>query len=88
MKDEEGYRAVFTEQSSSACQMAAARFLDTISKLPRMAGETSGAILAHIQVNMTESPRLLRLPEEEGLEMWVRIPENCDIIEDPALLVE
>ena len=34
VKDEEGHRAVFTEQGASASQMAAAKFLDTISKLP------------------------------------------------------
>ena len=30
VKDEEGYRAVFTEQGASASQMAAAKLLDTI----------------------------------------------------------
>ena len=33
VKDEEGYRAVFTEQGALASQMAAATFLDTISEL-------------------------------------------------------
>ena len=40
VKDEEGYRAVFTEQGASASRMAAAKFLDTFSKLVGMAGET------------------------------------------------
>ena len=34
VKDKAGYRAVFTEQRASASQMAAAKFLDTILKLP------------------------------------------------------
>ena len=46
VKDEGGYRAVFTEHGVSASQMAAARFLDAISKLLGMAGETSDAISA------------------------------------------
>ena len=33
VKDEEGYRAVFAAQGASASHMAAATFLDTISKL-------------------------------------------------------
>ena len=48
VKDEEGHRAVFTEQGASA--MAAAKFLDTIFKLLRMAGETSDAISAYTHV--------------------------------------
>ena len=33
VKDEEGYGAIFTEQGASASQVAATKFLDTISKL-------------------------------------------------------
>ena len=36
VKDEEGYRAVFTEQGASASQTAEAKFLDTISKLKQV----------------------------------------------------
>ena len=46
VKDEEGHRAVFTEQGASGSQMAAAKFMDTSSKLPGMTGETSDAISA------------------------------------------
>ena len=53
VKDEEGYRAVFAEPGASASQMAAAIFLDSISKLLGMAGETSDAIAAYTQVKMT-----------------------------------
>ena len=34
LEDEEGYRAVLTEQSASASQMAASRFLGAIAKTP------------------------------------------------------
>ena len=39
IKDDRGYRAVFAEQGASASQVAAATFLDTISKLLGMACE-------------------------------------------------
>ena len=94
VKDEEGYRAVFTEQGSSASQMAAARFLNTISKVRGMAGETSDAIsAAYTQAKMTEAPRLLRLPKEECPEIWIRIPQrnrpkSWDKIDDPVVSLE
>ena len=55
VKDEEGDRAVFTVQGASVSQMAAAEFLDTISELPGMAGETSDAIAAYTEVQMTDA---------------------------------
>ena len=89
VKDEGRYRAVFTEQGVSVSQMAAAKFLDAMSKLLGMAGETSDAISAYTRVKMTEAPRLLRMPKEECPEMWIRIPPRqiptgWDNIEDPS----
>ena len=43
VKDEEGHRAVFAEQGASSAQMPTAKFLDTLSKHPGVAGETSDA---------------------------------------------
>ena len=60
VKDEEGYRAILSEPRPSASQMAVAKFLDTISMLPGVTGETRDAILACTQVKMIEAPRLLR----------------------------
>ena len=60
-KDEEGYKAVFTEQGASASPVAAATFLDTLSKLLGMAGQTSDAMSVYTQVKMTEASRLLRI---------------------------
>ena len=39
VKDDSGSYAVFTEQGSSASQMAAATVMDVIAKLPRCAGQ-------------------------------------------------
>ena len=34
IKDEEGFKAVFTEQSTSSAHMAATKFLDAIARFP------------------------------------------------------
>ena len=47
------------------------KLLDTISKLLGMAGETSDAGSAYTRV---KTPWLVRLPEEECPEIWIRIP--------------
>ena len=93
VQDEEGYRAAFAEQDTSASQMKGAKFLDTISKRPGMARATSDAISAYTQVKMTEAPRLLRLPEEECPEILIRIqprqrPTTWKNIEDPVVHLE
>ena len=50
-KDDGGHKAVFMEQGVSASPVAAARSLDTISKLPGMAGEVNDAVSARTQVH-------------------------------------
>ena len=44
MKDETDFHAVFTEQGASASQMAAAKFLDTIVRMPGMGGQGADAV--------------------------------------------
>ena len=46
----------YKEQGASASQMAAAKFLNTLWKLPGMAGETSDALSAYAQVNWPKLP--------------------------------
>ena len=60
VKDESGFYAAFTEQGASASQMAAAKFLDTIARMPGMKGEASDAVSAYTQVFMAEASRHLR----------------------------
>ena len=89
VKDEEGYRAVFADHGASASQVAAAKFLDTTSKLLGMGAETSDAISAYTEVIMTEAPRLLRMPKEDCPEIWIRIlprqrPKGWNNIEDSS----
>ena len=56
VEDESGYKAVFTEQGASASQMAATKFLQTISRISGVAGEAIGAVAAYTQVKMTDAP--------------------------------
>ena len=67
VKDEEGHKTAFTEQGATVSQTAEARFLDTISKLPDLAGEKSDAVSVYTQVKMTGARSLLRLPTDERL---------------------
>jgi hypothetical protein len=53
VKDETGQFAVFTEQGASASHMAAAKFMDAISRMPGNSGEDSDAVGAY-----TQAPRL------------------------------
>ena len=69
VQDESGHRALFTEDGASASQKAAARFVDTISRLPDMGGEANDAVLACTQVHRSEAPRVPRLPEKECLKV-------------------
>ena len=47
VKDNSGSYAVFTEQGSSASQMAAAKIMDIISRLPGFDGQAADAASAY-----------------------------------------
>ena len=87
VKDEDGAFAVFTEQGASASNMAAAKMLDAISRLPGNDGEDSDAIGAYTQVKLSDAAKLLG----PGVvtETWIslpphRRPKSWDKIEDPV----
>ena len=65
VKDYPGSYAVFTEQGSSASQMAAAKVMDIISRLPRCEGQAADAVSAYTQVKMEDAPTLLKMPKSE-----------------------
>ena len=50
VKDNSGSYAVFTEQGSSASQMAAAKIMDIISRLPGCDGQAADAVSAYTEV--------------------------------------
>ena len=59
VKDNSGSYAVFTEQGSSASQMAAAKIMDIISRLPGCDGQAADAVSAYTQVKMEDAHKLL-----------------------------
>ena len=88
-----GHNVVLTEQGKSASHMAAARLLDTISRLPGMAGEANDAVSAYAQVLLSEPSRLLRLPAKERPQVWMRLPpsrkpKQWDSIDEPVASLE
>ena len=93
VKDETGFYAVFTEQGASASQMAAAKFLDTIARMPGMSGQAADAVKAYTQVSLKDAPILLGLLESECPETWIslppsRQPESWKHIKDPVCPLE
>ena len=63
VKYDNRHRTVSTEQGASVSQVAAARFLDTLSTLHGMACEAKDAVATSAQVHMSEAPRSSRSPE-------------------------
>ena len=60
MKDDSGTYAVSTEQGSSAPQMAAAKIVDVIARLPGCEGQAADSVSAYTQVKMEDVPQLLK----------------------------
>ena len=71
VKDDSGAYAVFTEQGSSASQMAAAKIMDIISRLPGCNGQAADAVSAYTQVKMEDSHNLLKIRKSECPDIWI-----------------
>ena len=73
VKDDSGSCAVVTEQVSSASQMTAAQVMVSV----------------YTQVTMEDAPKLLKIPNSEGPDIWIRLsphkwPKSWSIMEDPV----
>ena len=55
----------FLKQGSSASQMAAAKAMDVIARLPDCDGHAADAVSAYTQVQLEDAPRLLKIPMSE-----------------------
>ena len=91
VKDDSGSYAVFTEQGSSASPMTAARVMDIISRLPGCAGQAADAVSAFTQVTMEDASKLLKIPNMECPDIWIRLPghtwpKSWSSMEDPVVL--
>ena len=62
VKEDEGYRAVYTEQGA---QVAAAKFLDTISQLPGLAIETSDEVPAYTPGRRSEAQQFAKVTRSD-----------------------
>ena len=76
VKDDSGSYAVFTEQGSSASQMAAAKIMDIVSRLQGCAGQAADAVSAYTQVKMEDAHKLLKIPKSECPDIWIRLPRH------------
>ena len=64
VKDETGAYAVFTEQAASASSIAAAKILDTISRLLGNNVEHSDGEKAYTRTHLSDMSKLLGLPRD------------------------
>ena len=76
VKDDSGSYAVFTEQGSAASQMTAAKIINIISRLRGCAGPAADAVSAYSQVKMEDAPKLLKIPNSECPDIWIRRPKH------------
>ena len=84
---------MFTEQGSSASQLAAANVLDIISRLLGCEGQTADAVSAYTQVKMDDAPKLLKIKKSECPDIWIRLPphnwpKSWSSMEEPVVSLE
>ena len=89
---------MFTEQGSSASQVAAAIVMDIISRLPRCAGHPADAVSAYTQVKMEDAPTFFffkkkKHPKSECPDISIRLPrhkwpKSWSSMEDPVVPLE
>ena len=93
VKDDSGASADFTEQGTSASQMAAAKVMDVIARLPDCEGQAADAVSAYTQVKLEDAPRKLKILKSECPDVRIRLPrhkwsKSWANIEDPVVLLE
>ena len=71
VRDEEGYAAVFSEQGTSASHIAAAKWLDAISRMPGNDGEDSDAMGAYTQAEFQGEETWVSMPRERWPKAWI-----------------
>ena len=56
--------------------MTTAKIMDIISRLPGCAGEAADAVSAYTQVKMEDAHKLLKIPQSECPDIWIRLPRH------------
>ena len=67
--------------------------MDIISRLPGCAGQAADAVSAYTQVKMEDAPKLLKIPNTECPDIWIRLPrhewpKSLSGMEDPGVPLE
>ena len=60
--------------------MTAAKVMDIISRLPGCSGRAADAVSACTQVKMEDAPTLLKIPESECPDRWIRLAQMAKIM--------
>ena len=73
--------------------MTAAKIMDIISRLPGCDGQPADAVSAYTQVKMEDAHTLLKIPESECPDSWIRLPRHkwpklWSSMEDPVVPLE
>ena len=89
VKDDSEACVVFTEQDSSASEVTAAKVMDVIARQPECDGQAAHAVSAYTQ----DAPRLLKIPNSECPDVWIRLPRHNgqnpgEKLETPVILLE
>ena len=92
MKDDSG-SFYSIRRTRFVCTKTAAKVMHIISRLPGCAGQAADAVSTYTQVNMEDVPRLLRIPNSECPDTWIRLPKHkwpkplCSL-EEPVVPLE
>ena len=59
-------------------QMTAAKVMDIISRLPGCSGQAADAVSANTHVKMEDASTLLKFPQSECPDIWIRLPTHTN----------
>ena len=73
--------------------MTAAKVMDIISRLPGCSGQAADGVSACTQVKMEDAQKLLKIPNSECPDIWIRPPnhswpKSLSSVEDPVVILE
>ena len=50
--------------------------MDVTVRLPGCDGQAANAVSAYTQVKLEDAPKLLKIPELESPDVWIRLPRH------------
>ena len=93
VKDDSGLMQYSLNKDHQHLKWQPPKVMDIISRLPGCAGQAADAVSAYTQVKMEDAPKLLKIPESEGPDIWIRLPrhkwpKSWSSMEDPVVPLE